>query len=120
MQSYLKSSDLNIRSKKFIFSARSRMVDIAANYPNSATQTFCPVCKESSKLDNQEHLLLCEKLSTKQPVQEVLVYDDLLNGAVPDQIQIAAVMEANFRLRKKIVKNSLPTESQVNLLCSPV
>ena len=91
------------------------MVDIGANYPNLAAQTFCPVCKESSKLDNQEHLLLCEKLSTKQPVQEVLVYDDLLNGAVPDQIQIAAVMEANFRLRKKIVKNSLPTESEVIL-----
>ena len=120
MENYLKSSDINIRSKKFIFSARSRMLDVSSNYSNTATQTFCPVCKVSSNLDNQEHLLLCQKLSTNQPVQEVLVYDDLLNGAVPKQIQIAAVLEANFRLRKKLVKNSLQTESQVNLLCSPV
>ena len=56
--------------------------------------------KFKSNLDNQEHLLVCEKQAIKQLVQQVLVFDDLLNGADPNQIQIAAVMEANFKLRK--------------------
>ena len=76
-------------------------MDISENYPNEATKTIDPLCKVTSNLHNQEHLLLCENIATKQPIQQVLVYDDLLKRAEPYQIQIAAVIEVNLKCGRR-------------------
>ena len=115
MQSYMKSSDVSIQFSKFIFSLRSRMLEISANYPNTASQTFCPVCEDKTTEDSQEHLMLCPELSHQQIVNQLPRYEELFQEDLQKQIQVAASIQANFRLRKKkLVNHPLQKRSQVN------
>ena len=59
VQKYLLSQGKNIRVAKFIFQARTRMLNVKANYGKKEP---CPVCLNPTTIDTQEHLLDCVKL----------------------------------------------------------
>ena len=60
IQEYLEANDHNVQESKFLFSLRSRMVDVRANYREKYFVTICPCCELEE--DSQEHLLSCYKL----------------------------------------------------------
>ena len=66
MQTYLQSKLVNQYSAKFIFNLRSRMLDVAKNYPNKTKSKICPVCKDPNSEDTQEHILNCPSLFTNE------------------------------------------------------
>ena len=43
MQNYLQSKEVNQYFAKFLFSLRSRMLDVPANYPNKSKSKMCPL-----------------------------------------------------------------------------
>ena len=97
------------------------MLDVSANYPNTASQTFCPICKDVQTTDNQEHLLVCPELSSNQVVLETPEYQDLFTDDIKKQSKVAAVIEKNFKLRKeKLREISSAKGGQVNQMCSAI
>ena len=123
IQNYMKSQAVNIQFCKFIFLLRSRMLDVSANFPGTAQELSCPVCKDPSSRDDQEHLLVCPELDDQDLVDQVPTYDDLFTGTLEKQVQVAAIIENKFRDRKKklrLEKNAPGVGDQVNQMCSAV
>ena len=88
----------------FIYHARNRILDVKANYKNKHEDLLCPVCSEPNKVDSQEHLLHCSKLTDTMLVQGVPIYEDLFSSDVSKQIIIATIMEKQIVKRKVILK----------------
>ena len=77
MQPYLKPNHITISEAKFIFSARTRMLDVRSNFKNKYSDLKCPNCKEE---DSQPHLLSCEKLvSQSSIISELPKYENIFN-----------------------------------------
>ena len=105
MQEYLCPS--NVRSlelSKFLFSARTRMLDIGANFSNKySNKVKCKLgCEE---LDTQQHLLQCSRLSDNDLVQtnRIYKYDDLFSSQVEDQLAMASILTTKYKKRKSIL-----------------
>ena len=105
IQKYLLPNVASLKLAKFMYHARSRMLDLKVNYKNKhQSDILCPVCKDPNSSDSQEHLLHCASLSDSQIVQGVPKYADLFSADVKSQITIAAIMEKKFLKRKSILK----------------
>ena len=105
MQEYLKDKKISIQQKKFIFLLRSRMLDVAGNYPHKYDSKLCPICKEENSLDNQEHVLQCRKLMKRnQVVATPSVYSDFFGDDVNKMVEVASVIKENFQKRNEILK----------------
>ena len=104
MQDYMKSKLVDIQFCKLIFILRSRMLDISSNYPNKSNTTFCPICGDKETEDSQSHIMICPQLSDNQIVNQLPKYEDLFNEDICKQIQVAAIIQTNFRRRKKKTK----------------
>ena len=64
LQEYLKPNfeiSLTIQEKQFIFTARSRMMDVKVNFKLGQKDLLCRACRKAD--ENQQHLLECERLS---------------------------------------------------------
>ena len=62
LQSYLRpGNSLTIKEKAFIFSARSRMMEVHSNFKKGKSDLMCRKCKLNE--ETQRHLLICPKLS---------------------------------------------------------
>ena len=104
-QNYLKASGNNdTKLSKFIFHARTRMLDVKENYRNryvnERTQTNCALgCAE---LDTQEHLLFCKKLDIQNLIakKQQPKYQDLFSENSQKQSDIASILHERF-LKKK-------------------
>ena len=107
MQKYLKSKKVNKYFAKFTFGLRSRMLDVASNYPNKSNQKMCPLCKDSKSEDSQQHILRCPKLNENEVMDNTCPnYQDLFADNVPKQLQISKIIEGKYRRRKKLIKKS--------------
>ena len=81
------------------------MIDLKMNFRNKFRKDDlnCPLkCGEN---DSQQHLLHCDKIQTLQlsPLDSPK-YDQLFSNGVLEQIQISALLEERFRIRKMIIK----------------
>ena len=52
-----------IAEKKFIFAARTRMLDLGGNFRSGLVCTKCRKCQLEEETGGGEHLLECEKLT---------------------------------------------------------
>ena len=105
IQEYFAPNVTNLKSTKFLYHARSRILDVRQNYKNKHNgDLLCQVCGDLSSSDDQEHLLFCSKLTDSLLVQGSLKYDDLFSPDVQKQVKIAKIMEENFTKRKEILK----------------
>ena len=106
MQAYLQAS--NVRSvslAKFLFSARTRMLDVGGNFSQrNEGKIKCKLgCNEE---DTQRHLLICPFLAqnhVRNP-NDKSEYEDLFSSQVEDQFKIAAIMKTKYRMRKEKFK----------------
>ena len=98
------------------------MLDVRANYPNKSESGLCPVCKETSSEDTQEHILNCPKLCSTEVIENnIPSYQDLFKNDPKKQLRISRIIDTKFRKRKKMIKNSpQPEEPSEPLGCSTV
>ena len=109
LQNYLRSTEhVNMDIPKFIFHARSRMLDVRENFKNKYTKTNthtkCPLgCAE---LDNQEHLVLCTKIENSSLISMKYQpnYQDLFSQSSEKQIQIGIILQERLTKRKMILQ----------------
>ena len=115
-QEYLKSKDARLHTKKLIFLLRSRMLDLSAKFPNLFQTNCCPLFQDGKSLDAQEHLMLCPQVADENQLSmKVLDNEDLFCENVASQIQIASIIEDNFKRRSKKLK-ILQQKIQVNII----
>ena len=107
LQPYLTSNLLSVEKSQFIFHARSRMLNLRANYSNSYTddQKFCQICLDENKSDTQEHLFVCDSLvNTNQIIQSEVSYSDIFNTEnFSKLIQASSILQENYKRRQMIL-----------------
>ena len=104
VQKYLLSQVKNMRIAKFIFQARTRMLNIKANYGKKEP---CPVCLNPTTIDMQEHLLECVKLGGNElSLGEVPRYDDLFSKDLQKILRIGVILSEKFSRRTEILRKT--------------
>ena len=99
LQDYLEPNEIGIEMSKFIFSARSRMLDLKCNFQNSHSDLLCVACKEEE--DSQEHLLECKVLNDENTVvDKVPIYADLFEDNLDKKIAVSSLLKKSFMKRK--------------------
>ena len=95
LQPYLRSEtkNLTINEKKFIFGARTRMLDLKGNFKTGMSDRNCRKCEATE--ETQQHLLDCPALSDSSLVLGSPSYDDLF-GADPSTI--GKILQFKFKL----------------------
>ena len=108
MQQFLQSKNIRMQLKKFIFSVRCRMLDIASNYPNKYPSKFCPVCRDEESVDTQEHLLICPQLIDGIEIaKEILNYEDLFGNNLEKLIHVGSMIQENYKKSKSFTPVSV-------------
>ena len=108
IQEYLQPQNIeNIQTAKFLFEARTRMVDVKTNFKNKypKNELKCPFKCDAD--DTQMHLLECEKLETNTLVKEMPKYQDIFSTNTEKQNKVARMLEGRFQMRKKLMKAPL-------------
>ena len=98
LQDYLKpGNNLTIQMKAFIFSARSRMINVKCNYKTGQTDLKCRKC--SSEDEDQEHLLKCAALLDNSIVSgDIPEYQDLFSTNTEKVAKISNILKSKFDL----------------------
>ena len=104
MQKYLEPNKHSNQLGKFTFLVRSRMLELEENYKNSKKTSNCPVCQDKSSTDSQPHLFICPKLTNNQVAKNNVKYGDLFEDKLEAQIEVAQILQSNFKERKKKLK----------------
>ena len=106
LQKYLQPQNVeSIQLSKFLFQARTRMLDVKCNFKNkySGNQLECPL--KCSLEDTQEHLLLCKKLDLKQITEQLPQYEDLFSEDMNKQLKAGKILEERYKRRKKLLSS---------------
>ena len=103
LQPYLQSqtNKLSINDKKFIFAARTRMLDMKGNFKTGKLDKKCRKCETTE--ETQQHLLDCPALSDSSLVLGSTSYDDLF-GADPSTI--GKIFQFKFKLLQTITPSA--------------
>ena len=113
LQPYLEPSDakLSIHEKQFIFSARSRMMDVLDNFKTGKMSLQCRACDKSP--EHQEHLLLCDKLSDNEVTNSLPEYKDIFCNDPQKVAKIGRQLKNKYEKLKKVINNKpdAPVES---------
>ena len=82
------------------------MVQVRINYKNSYTELFCPMCKDPTKQDNQQHLLLCKKLMENENlvIKTRIEYTDIFSKQVEKQCAVTLIFDQVLEKRKRLEK----------------
>ena len=100
MSDYLKPNGVVNSEAKFLFTLRSRMLEVRTNYPGRHTDTQCPLCEDES--DTQEHLLVCRELATNGAVVMNLPnYEHLFGEDLETKVNISRLLKEKFTQTEK-------------------
>ena len=103
MASYLKPNQISVQEAKFVFTLRSRMLDIKCNYRGKYSDVLCPSCKQED--DTQQHLLVCSSLNMGGLLAGSLPdYNDLFSDDLSKQVQLSSIMKTCYDERIKLKK----------------
>ena len=103
MTSYLQPNQISIQEAKYLFTLRSRMLDIKCNYRGKSSDILCPSCKQED--DTQQHLLVCSSLNIDGVVAGSLPdYNDLFSENLSKQVQLSSILKAFYHERIKLKK----------------
>ena len=94
----MKPSDLGNQQVKFIFKARTRMLNIKSNYKNGNKDLSCKPCKKTE--ESQSHLLVCEELNDKIILKNLQKYEDLFCDNLDEPKVTASILETNLKKLK--------------------
>ena len=102
-QNYLLPNQMDNKTVKFLFLARSRMLNVKNNFKSGNSDHFCPVCLDQNENDTQKHLLNCKMLDTNELVSEISEYEDIFSNDTDKQFRITSVLMDRFSRRKKLL-----------------
>ena len=114
LQEYLQpGSKMTIREKCFVFAARSRMLDIHANFKVGNDDIKCRKCRKSD--EDQRHLLKCPELSDRSIVQSssTISYEDLFCNDIKKVEAIGKVLESKLKQLKSDSKPTMCTDTNI-------
>ena len=105
LQPYLQPSDakLSIAEKQFIFTARSRMMDVLDNFKTGKKSIQCRACDKSP--ESQAHLLLCDQLADNEISSTLPDYNDIFSDNPQEIAKIGRQLKTKHDKLKKIVNN---------------
>ena len=113
LQPYLEPSDakLSIHEKQFIFSARSRMMDVLDNFKTGKKSVQCRACDKSP--EHQAHLLLCDQLSDNEVADSLPDYENIFSDDPQKVAKIGRQLKTKYGKLKKVINNKpdAPVES---------
>ena len=94
------------QEKSLAFSARTRMIDLQANFRSSQMDTLCWKCLTEE--ESQEHLLSCPELRDGSLVTPDINYEDIFGE---DTDRIATITRILKTKVEKLKRPSAPTVS---------
>ena len=102
MQPYLRAGrTTTIQEKCQIFKARTRMLDLRANFKVGQVDLSCTKC-DSGEEESQPHLLTCPGLSDTSVVTVVPEYEQLLDQD-PDRVErLGRIVQQKFIMLKSV------------------
>ena len=104
MQDYFYPSTFSAEVAKFAFLCRSRMVLVGENFKQGRKSTICPLCKNVSESDSQQHLMICANLKLSYVVDENIPnYEDLFSKSLEKKMIIVEILRKNLNERTKIL-----------------
>ena len=104
------------KEKAFLFSARSRMVEVNCNFKSGKSDLICRKCKIEE--EDQRHLLVCPKLSERALCCKTIDYEDL-HGSDTSKLEIIGkVLMEKFHLLQSDNVNIITPLCTNNLLCA--
>ena len=117
LQDYLKpDNNMTIKEKAFLFSARSRMVEVNCNFKSGKSDLMCRKCKIEE--EDQRHLLVCPKLSEMALCCKTIDYEDL-HGSDTSKLEIIGkVLMEKLHLLLSDNVNIITPLCTNNLLCA--
>ena len=103
------NSKLTIEEKRKMFSIRNRMIRIAHNFGGKDEKCVC------GAIETMSHIYYCESLNEKKPN---IIYNELYNGNLNNQIQIYRRLETNIeKVREIKTKHNFPCDLSDPLDC---
>ena len=87
---------MNIKEKSFIFSARSRMIDVKCNFKSGLSDLKCRRCFKED--EDQKHLLSCSALSDNSIIDAGYLpqYEDLFSDSDKKIEKIGKILMTKF------------------------
>ena len=80
------------------------MVLVGENFKQGRKTTICPLCKNVSESDSQQHLMKCEKLNLSYVEDEIVPdYQDLFSKSLEKKMIIVEILRKNLNERTKIL-----------------
>ena len=70
MNEYLKTEKLTVEEKRLLFSMKNRRVNVKTNFENNLSNLSCKLCKMNGENECEIHILECEKIKSKNNMQE--------------------------------------------------
>ena len=115
-QGYLSSRcKITIDEKKFIFNARSRMLDLKANYKTGKGDLSCRACKSDNE-ESQKHIFQCPALSdTSLMTDNIPEYEDLMGQDTEKIVACARLIKSKFKQFRMIINQ---TSALADATCS--
>ena len=101
-----KHSEMTIKEKRFAVAARTRMLELKANFKVGAADTKCRRCEGEE--ETQEHLLHCPAMSDFSPVQGVPQYNDIFEENSTKIATISRILSEKYKI---FLKPSAPVLS---------
>ena len=104
LQPYLAPNDakLSIQEKQFIFSARSRMMDVLCNFKLGQKSLQCRACDKAP--EDQAHLIQCEKLSDNEITKKLPQYTDIFSDSVEKIAKLGRLLKQKHEKLKLVIK----------------
>merc|ERR1712155_340662 len=103
IQLYLAPSEakLSIQEKQFIFSARSRMMDVLCNFKLGKKSLQCRACNKFP--EDQAHLIQCEKLTENEVTETLPQYADIFGDSVEKIAKIGRLLKEKHEKLKQLI-----------------
>ena len=96
LQKYLNAdSPLTIKEKRFLFSARTRGLDVKNNFKQGKKDLQCRLCRKH--IEDQQSLLTCEALDPGRNGQfPQLEYSDIFSEKIEKLVAITRLLHTKF------------------------
>ena len=101
MQKYLRDEKISVKQARILFKFRTRMIQCWGNFKGGRPPQQCPICREPSSEDNQEHMMNCRVLKERANVEGN--YPDIFRKNI-DEI-IARTLVNIVSLREEIMED---------------
>ena len=106
MRKYFMPNEVNATKEEIqlIFKLKCRVTDTKMNFKGIYDTYECDVCGKED--ESQAHLLECTDIvSMNKQINELPKYDDIFDGNVFQQVNIARIFKQNINIRENIIKN---------------